>query len=69
MNQIFESSDPVEVGRLERELLEYTQEEYSYIPMMWTRGEFIYDPNIVAEYKTIGIHGTRDLEYVKAVLE
>jgi ABC-type transport system substrate-binding protein len=69
MQQIFASADPAEVGRLEREMLEYNQQEYSYIPMMWTRGEFVYDPNIVAEYKTIGIHGTRDLEYIKAVLE
>jgi ABC-type transport system substrate-binding protein len=67
MEQIFESVDPQEVGRLEMEMLEHNQQEYSYIPMMWVFGEFVYNPEIVAEYKTIGIHGTRDLEYVKAV--
>ena len=69
MEKILKSVDPVERGKLEAEMLQYTQEEYGYIPMMWLAGEFIYNPEFVAEYITLGIHGTRDLEYVKAVLK
>jgi ABC-type transport system substrate-binding protein len=69
MERILKSVDPVERGKLEMEMLQHNQEEYGYIPMMWMAGEFIYNPEFVAEYKTLGIHGTRDLEYVKGVLK
>ena len=67
--RLLDSTDRVERGQLEIEMMDFVQQEFAYIPIAWIFNAFTYDPNVVAEYKTIGIHGTRDLEFVKAVLE
>jgi ABC-type transport system substrate-binding protein len=54
-----QSVDPVERGRLLREIGDYTYEQYLNIPIIWLLGEIVADPDIVADYHfSGGIAGT-----------
>jgi peptide/nickel transport system substrate-binding protein len=56
-----------ERDQLIREMGEFCFDIHCSIPLFWVPFEFMINPEVIAEWKTPGVFGVRDFEYVVAV--
>ena len=58
-----------ERDRIMREIGEHLFVEYASIPLFSFHGEYVINPEVIAEYETSGLRPPRHVEYIKAVTE